>query len=227
MLGRRRGAVHLSADALGDLRGRDSYPAGRSVDQHPLALLEASHHDKSRLGGRVVDGERCALLEGQLLGQLVDHVLPHRDELCLAVEARTGEHPITGLPKGGRPRIVPLPMPAVHALARLSTRDDFTTAEDYVLVNRFGRRLDASALRRRYKRGCDAARLRPVRLHGLRHAAGSLVARTSDAVFIRDFLGHRKLSTTDRYVSAKARPEELERLDAAFAPASVPTPAVK
>ena len=134
---------------------------------------------------------------------------------------------VEGLPKGGCPRIVPLPMPAVHALARLSTRDDFTSPEDYVLVNRFGRRLDASALRRRYKRGCMAAGLRPVRLHGLRHAAGSLVARTSDPVFVRDFLGHRKLSTTDRYVSAKARPEELERLDAAFAPASVPAPAVK
>ena len=51
-----------------------------------------------------------------------------------------------------------------------------------------------------------AAGLRPVRLHGLRHAAGSLVARTSDPVFVRDFLGHQKLSTTDRYVSAKARP---------------------
>ena len=67
----------------------------------------------------------------------------------------------------------------------------------------------------------------PFRLHGLRHAAGSLVARTSDPVFVRDFLGHRKLSTTDRYVSAKARPEELERLDAAFAPASARAPAVK
>jgi len=134
---------------------------------------------------------------------------------------------VEGLPKGGRPRVVPLPMPAIHALARLSTRDDFTDPEDYVLANRFGRRLDASAVRRRYKRGCMAAGLRPVRLHGLRHAAGSLVARTSDPVFVRDFLGHRKLSTTDRYVSAKARPEELERLDAAFAPASVPAPAVK
>ena len=134
---------------------------------------------------------------------------------------------VEGLPKGGRPRIVPLPMPAVHALARLGTREDFTSAEDYVLVNRFGRRLDASALRRRYKRGCEAAGLRPVRLHGLRHATGSLVARTSDPVFVRDFLGHRKLSTTDRYVSAKARPEELARLDAAFAPAGLPAPAVK
>lgn len=33
---------------------------------------------------------------------------------------------------------------------------------------------------------------------------------------MRDFLGHAKLSTTDRYVSAKRRPEELERLDRAF-----------
>jgi integrase len=121
------------------------------------------------------------------------------------------------LPKGGRSRVVPLPTPAAQALRRLADRADFTSADDYVLVNRIGRRLDPSAVRRRHKRGCAAAGLRPVRLHGLRHAAGSLVARTSDPVFVRDFLGHSKLSTTDRYVSAKARPEELERLDRAFA----------
>ena len=125
------------------------------------------------------------------------------------------------LPKGGRPRFVPLSTPAMAAFARLGTRTDFLGCDDYVLVNRVGRRLDGSALRRRYKRACAAAGLRPVRLHGLRHAAGSLVARTSDAVFVRDFLGHAKLSTTDRYVSAKARPEELERLDRAFASAGL------
>lgn len=122
-----------------------------------------------------------------------------------------------GLPKGGRPRFVPISSPAVLVLQRLAARPDFVSPGDYVLVNRVGRRLDVSALRRRYKRGCAVAGLRPVRLHGLRHAAGSLVARTSDAVFVRDFLGHAKLSTTDRYVRAKARPEELERLDRAFA----------
>lgn len=125
-----------------------------------------------------------------------------------------------GLPKGGRPRFVPISSPALVVLQRMASRPDFISPDDYVLVNRFGRRLDISALRRRYKRGCAAAGLRPVRLHGLRHAAGSLVARTSDPVFVRDFLGHAKLSTTDRYVRAKARPEELERLDRAFAPAA-------
>jgi integrase len=78
-----------------------------------------------------------------------------------------------------------------------------------------------AAVWRRPLSGCatgeDARRgLRPVRLHGLRHAAGSLIARTNDPVFVRDFLGHAKLATTDRYVSAKLRPEEFERLDRAF-----------
>jgi integrase len=129
---------------------------------------------------------------------------------------------VEGLPKGGRPRFVPISTPAMATLQRLGVRSDFVSPSDYVLVSRFGRRLDPSALRRRYKRGCAMAGLRSVRLHGLRHAAGSLVARTSDAVFVRDFLGHSKLSTTDRYVSAKARPEELERLDRAFAQTSSP-----
>jgi len=41
-------------------------------------------------------------------------------------------------------------------------------------------------------------------------------------VFVRDFLGQRaKLATTDRYLSAKLRREELKRLDDAFAPAAV------
>lgn len=125
------------------------------------------------------------------------------------------------LPKGRRHRFVPLSTPAAAALARLADRDEFTGPDDYVLANRLGRRLDPAALRRRYKRACAAAGLRPVRLHGLRHAAGSLIARTSDPVFVRDFLGHAKLATTDRYLSAKLRPEELQRLDDAFAPTTV------
>jgi integrase len=93
-------------------------------------------------------------------------------------------------PKGRRHRFVPLSTPAQQALARLLDRDEFTSPDDYVIVNRLGRRLDSSALRRRYKNACAQAGLRPVRLHGLRHAAGSLVARTNDPVFVRDFLGH-------------------------------------
>jgi integrase len=111
---------------------------------------------------------------------------------------------------------VPLAEPAVYSLERLRRRGEFIGAEDYVFANVWGRRLDGSAVRRRYKAACAAAGLRPLRLHALRHAAGSIVARTADPVFVRDMLGHAKLTTTDRYVSAKFRPEEYARLDAAF-----------
>ena len=128
-------------------------------------------------------------------------------------------------PKGRRHRYVPLPDPAVAALARLGTRDDFIGEDDYVVCNRWGRRIDDSALRRRYYRGCEVAGLRRVKLHGLRHAAGSILARVADPVFVRDYLGHSKLSTTDRYVTAKHRPEDFERLNRAFAVAPPPQPA--
>lgn len=124
---------------------------------------------------------------------------------------------VEGVPKGRRFRIVPLAEPAVASLERLRRRGEFTGADDYVFANVWGRRLDGSAVRRRYKAACAAAGLRPLRLHALRHAAGSIVARTADPVFVRDMLGHAKLTTTDRYVSAKFRPEEYARLDAAFA----------
>jgi integrase len=63
----------------------------------------------------------------------------------------------------------------------------------------------------------------------LRHATGSLVARHADARFVQDFLGHSR-TTTERYMHAKARPEEVERVNLAFqitapsdSPSKVPT----
>jgi integrase len=125
---------------------------------------------------------------------------------------------VEGTPKGRRFRVVPLARPAVDALRRLADRGEFLGADDYVFANVWGRRLDGSAVRRRYKAACVAAGLRPLKLHALRHSAGSIVARHADPVFVRDMLGHAKLTTTDRYVSAKFRPEEYARLDAAFGP---------
>ena len=76
-----------------------------------------------------------------------------------------------------------------------------------------------SAVRRRYTRARDAAGLRPLRFHALRHAAGSLVAREAGAHFVQAFLGHSRLSTTERYLHAKSRPQDVETLNRAFVPA--------
>ena len=64
----------------------------------------------------------------------------------------------------------------------------YTSREDYIFCSRLGRRLDPSAVRRRFKSARDAAGLRPLRFHALRHAAGSLVARHADARFVQEFL---------------------------------------
>ncbi len=85
---------------------------------------------------------------------------------------------------------------------------------------RTDRRLDPSAVRRRFKAARDAAGLRPLRFHALRHAAGSLIARHADARFVQEFLGHSRITTTERYMHAKARPEDLERVNVAFATTS-------
>lgn len=124
--------------------------------------------------------------------------------------------------KAHRVRHIGLATPAAQALARLAARHDFTGRDEYVFCNRFGGRLDPSAIRRRFKSAAAAAGLRPLKLHGLRHGAGSLLAREADAVAVQAFLGHAKLTTTERYMHAKARPDDLARLDRAFAPARPP-----
>jgi len=118
--------------------------------------------------------------------------------------------------KAHRIRYVTLATPAAQTLARLSSRENYIGRDEYVFCNRLGRRLDSSAIRRRFKRAAAAAGLRPLKLHGLRHGAGSLVAREADAVFVQQFLGHSKITTTQRYMHAKPRPEDVARLDRAF-----------
>jgi Phage integrase family len=73
-----------------------------------------------------------------------------------------------------------------------------------------------SDMRRRFKAARDAAGLRPLRFHALRHAAGSLIARHADARFVQEFLVHSRITATERYMHAKARPEDVERVNLAF-----------
>jgi integrase len=138
------------------------------------------------------------------------------DGMILVRRAISGGQ-VVDSPKGRRYRYVPLPAACTELLQRQHERPDFTGPDDYVFPGRFGQPLDDSALRKRYRAACRAAGLRPVKLHGLRHAAGSLFARHATAVEVRDRLGHAKLSTTDRYVSAKVTQEMRDRLDAAYA----------
>jgi integrase len=119
--------------------------------------------------------------------------------------------------KSRRPREVPLPDQAAAALERLSRRGEFTGHDDYVFANRLGRRLDPSALRRRFERARDAARLEPLRFHDLRHTYGSLlVAGGIDLPSVKAAMGHSRISTTERYLHARPASELADRFTRAL-----------
>lgn len=124
---------------------------------------------------------------------------------------------VEGPTKSWQARHIPIADAAARAFARLAGRERYTAPADYVFCTRLGRPLDGAVLRRRFKRTAAAAGLRVLRFHALRHGAGSLVARQTDARWVQGFLGHSKLSTTERYLHAKARQEDVDRLNRAFA----------
>jgi len=123
--------------------------------------------------------------------------------------------------KSRRARKLPLPDQAAAALERLSRRGEFTGPDDYVFTNRFGRRLDPSALRRRFDRARDAAGLEPLRFHELRHTYGSLlVAGGIDLPSVKAAMRHSRITTTERYLHARPAGELADRFTRALAGAA-------
>ena len=116
--------------------------------------------------------------------------------------------------KSRRARGVPLPSQAAAALFRLRERDEFVAHDDFVFSNRMGRRIDGSALRRWVERARDAARLRKLRFHDLRHTYGSLlVAGGVDLASVKAAMGHSRITTTERYLHApEGRRARISRL---------------
>jgi integrase len=124
---------------------------------------------------------------------------------------------VEGPPKSGQFRDVPLSDQALAALERLSKRGDFTSPDDLVVCNAYGRHLDGTALGRRYNRARDAIGLRPLRWHDLRHTFGSLlVAAGIDTVTVKAAMGHERITTTERYLHARPATQQAAAFTAAF-----------
>jgi integrase len=126
---------------------------------------------------------------------------------------------IEGETKSGHIRRIPMPDQAAVALERVSRRHDFTEPNEFVFCNAFGRVIDGSALRRRYKRARDRAGMRPLRWHDLRHTFGSILAANGiDLITIKSVMGHADLKTTERYLHARSEAEMAGRFTRAFSP---------
>lgn len=119
-------------------------------------------------------------------------------------------------PKGKKPRTLPLIPDLAAAFRELRTREHFRGRNDLVFVGQVGDHLDESAFRRRFKRACKIAGLRPLRVHDLRHGFVSLAAQEFPAHRLQALAGHADPRTTARYTHAKARPDDVDRLARAF-----------
>lgn len=131
-----------------------------------------------------------------------------------------------GPTKADEPRSVPLLPQLGQALEALSQREHFTGRNDLVFASATGDFIDASAFRRRYKRACRTAELRPLRVHDLRHGFLSIAARNFAPHEVQRLAGHADVRTTARYMHAKQRPDEGDRLAAAFALGTSADPAL-
>jgi integrase len=206
------------------------------IEMLASALAAGAHRDPSRpaLGSDEIvararedaqdaDLVRVAAYAGLRRGELV--VLRWRD-VNFAGRKLTVRRSLSGelevrSTKSRRARQVPLPDQGRAALDRLRQRGDFTGPDDYVFASRLGRRLDPSALRRRFERARDAAGLEPLRFHDLRHTYGSLlVAGGIDLPSVKAAMGHSHITTTERYLHARPAAELADRFTRAFAGAA-------
>jgi len=124
-------------------------------------------------------------------------------------------------PKSGKVRSVPLVVELVGPLDGLSRRERFTADDELVFCSTVGGHLDHYRLTRRYHDALDAAGLRRVRFHDLRHCFGSVAVRAFPLSDVQAMLGHAHVTTTMRYVHHRPGADDAARLSGAFAGESV------
>ena len=216
-------------------REPDVPPIDFSEPEEVLALARAAreglHRDPRRPAISAVEAEErrradeqdaalflVAAFTGLRMGELL--ALRWRNvrfaDAKLIVEASWSAGQLSS-PKSRKWRAVPLADQPAAALELLSRRERFTGRDDLVFCSAVGAYLDPSALRRRYRHAQKAAELRPLRFHDLRHSFGSLVIREFDPVSVKDFMGHAKITTTERYLHSRSRRTDTARLTKAFA----------
>jgi integrase len=118
--------------------------------------------------------------------------------------------------KSRRARSVPLADQATAEIRALQKRRSFTGRNDYVFCRPDGGPLDRSAVRTRFVRAQKAAGVRVRRFHNLRHSFGSLAIQQFRPRRRQGHDGHSKLTTTERYLHSKPRPDDVAKLTTIF-----------
>lgn len=138
---------------------------------------------------------------------------------------QTFTHGAWSTPKSKRSsRAVPLADVLAGELERHHKASQFQGDDGLVFPHpATGTVLDASALRKRFKRALSRAGLRPVRFHDLRHSFGTAMAAAGAPMrAIQAWMGHASVTTTEIYADYSPDPTNgAEWAARAFAPRPV------
>ncbi len=205
-LRRREGLRSDPAAGLRLPKRRRTLPVVLAVDEARLVVESPTRERPHRGKDATAHARRArdaAILEmlygsGLRVGELAALDLPH-----VSVEQRM----VRVLGKGRKERVVPLGSAAADALRRYLARRDLLTGPrgatppEALWLGRGGRRLSArwiQALVRRY--GVQGAGRSDLHPHALRHSCAThMLEGGADLRLIQEMLGHRSLSTTQRY----------------------------
>jgi integrase len=126
-----------------------------------------------------------------------------------------------GTPKTKRSsRAVPMPERVAAVLKQHFKRSSYTGADDLVFCHpETGAPFDASKMRKRFKVAIEAAGVRSIRFHDLRHTFGTRMAAAGAPLrTIQEWMGHRDYKTTEIYADYAPDPVQGARwAEAAFA----------
>lgn len=153
------------------------------------------------------------LRQGELLGLRWKHVDFVGGLIHVRRNFTGGEEKI---PKGKRVRSVPMMPDVIDTLAALKEREHFAAEGDLVFCSEVGNHLDHFELRKRFYAALEAAGLRRIRFHDLRHAFGTAAITKLDPYAVQSYMGHQHYSTTQRYLHHKPRREDAAALAEAF-----------
>lgn len=126
-------------------------------------------------------------------------------------------------PKSGVGRMVPMAPEVAKALAEHSQRGPVAADAELVFVGKRGGHVDANRLRLRFYAALQAAAVKRVRLHDLRHTFGTVCAAAGiPQTTLKEWMGHADLTTTEIYTAFCPQASDAARISAAFAEQSTP-----
>jgi integrase len=187
------------------------------IPERPFTAEELAGRRQQDLydAAAILTAALCGLRRSELLGLLWRAVL--WDQQTILVRRSYTEVGGDRLPKGQRVHSVPAAQQVLDLLRRLQALQGDLQPDDRVFAGVEGETMDGSALYRRYHDIQTAAEVRALRFHDLRHTFGTqAIASGAHVMDVKEWMGHRHLSTTMRYVHHQPRHEAAARLGRHF-----------